>query len=157
NPDAKIDSSKVSKRGRNTAIGVGGGALGVIAIALISQLVGFDVGPLASMFTGGGTSQEITEGDLSHCDTGADANADIECRMVGAATSLDDYWASEMRGGYVTPGVVLFEQSTQSGCGAASAATGPFYCPADQTMYLDTGFFDQLRSQFGASGGPLAE
>lgn len=157
NPDAKIDSSKVSKRGRNTAIGVGGGALGVIAIALISQLVGFDVGPLASMFTGGGTSQEITEGDLSHCDTGADANADIECRMVGAATSLDDYWASEMRSGYVTPGVVLFEQSTQSGCGAASAATGPFYCPADQTMYLDTGFFDQLRSQFGASGGPLAE
>jgi len=158
NPDAKIDSSKVSKRGRNTAIGVGGGAIGVIAVALISQLVGFDISPLADAFLGGGQGQ-VTEEDLEHCDTGADANEDVECRMVGAATSLDDYWAGQFRGDatYVSPGFVIFEQSTSSGCGTASAATGPFYCPTEQGIYLDTGFFDQLRSQFGASGGPLAE
>ncbi|HRP99650.1 MAG TPA: neutral zinc metallopeptidase [Terrimesophilobacter sp.] len=158
NPNAKIDSSKVSKRGRNTAIGVGAGGGLVLILALVGPLLGIDLSGLAPLLGGGaGTSQEITEGDLSHCDTGADANEDIECRMVGAATSLDAYWSAEMRSGYVTPGVVLFEQATQSGCGSASAATGPFYCPADQTMYLDTGFFDQLRNQFGASGGPLAE
>lgn len=159
NPDAKIDSSKVSKRGRNTAIGVGGGALGVIAVALISQLVGFDVGPLANMFLGGDQGQ-VEEQDLSHCDTGADANEDVECRMVGAATSLDAYWADQFAAvgePYETPGFVIFEQATMSGCGQASSATGPFYCPPEQGIYLDTGFFDQLRSQFGASGGPLAE
>ncbi|MBX3094241.1 MAG: neutral zinc metallopeptidase [Cryobacterium sp.] len=161
NPDAKIDSSKVSKRGRNTAIGVGAGGGLALILALVGPLLGVDLSGLAPLFEGG-QSQQVTEEDLSHCDTGADANENVECRMVGAATSLDDYWKgvfarSSNVPDYVTPGFIVFESSTSSGCGMASAATGPFYCPSDGSIYLDTGFFDQLRTQFGASGGPLAE
>ena len=58
---------------------------------------------------------------------------------------------------YVTTEVVLFSGQVSTGCGGASSAVGPFYCPGDQLIYLDTAFFDQLSSQFGASEGTLAE
>jgi predicted metalloprotease len=81
--------------------------------------------------------------------------------MKGTAASLEQYWSQEMPalgGSYASPrDFILFSGQTSTGCGAASSASGPFYCPPDQTVYVDTGFYDQLRSQFGASGGPLAE
>ena len=55
------------------------------------------------------------------------------------------------------PGIVVFDNSAQSACGTASAATGPFYCPTDQTIYLDVAFFDELETKYGSSGGPLAQ
>ena len=155
NPNSDIGGGKVSKRGRNTGIAVGGG-LGVIALFVISQFLGVDLTGLV----GGGAAPE-TESSLEQCQTGADANENVECRMVGAAASLDAYWSQEgpeLGLDYVSPqDFVLFDQATTTGCGSASSATGPFYCPPDQTIYIDVSFYDELRGRFGSSGGPLAE
>ena len=155
NPNSDIGGGKVSKRGRNTGIAVGGG-LGVIALFVLSQFLGVDLTGLV----GGGAAPE-TESSLEQCQTGADANANVECRMVGAAASLEAYWAQEapeLGLDYTGPqDFVLFDQATTTGCGSASSATGPFYCPPDQTIYIDVSFYDELRGRFGSSGGPLAE
>jgi hypothetical protein len=69
--------------------------------------------------------------------------------------STEDSWGKIFAASgqqYPAPTLVLFEGSVRSGCGGASSASGPFYCPADRKIYLDTGFFDQLARQFGAPG-----
>lgn len=134
-----------------------GGGIAVVAALLIGQLLGVDL-------TGflGGSSTPAEEQTLEHCQTGADANAEIDCRMVGASASIDAYWegaASELGVDYAPPtgGLVLFTEAVQTGCGSASSATGPFYCPLDATIYIDVSFFQSLRDRFGANEGPLAE
>ena len=155
NPNADIGGGKASKRGRNTGIAVGGG-LGVIALFVLSQFLGVDLTGLV-----GGGAQPEEEQSLEQCQTGADANENVECRMVGASASLEAYWvqeAPELGLDYVGPqDFVLFTAATNTGCGSASSATGPFYCPPDQTIYIDVTFYDELRGRFGSSGGPLAE
>lgn len=159
NPNADISGGKTKKRGRTAGIAAGGVGLGAVAILLISQLLGVDISGLV----GGGAdqTQQIGTGQsLENCKTGADANANVECRMKGAAASLETFWASEMPalgGEYTSPQFILFSDQTTTGCGAATSASGPFYCPPDETVYVDTTFYDELRSRFGASGGPLAE
>ncbi|KQO97545.1 KPN_02809 family neutral zinc metallopeptidase [Leifsonia sp. Leaf264] len=156
--NAKLGGGKVSKRGRNVGIGVGGG-IGVIAIVLIGQLLGVDLSGIVGA-GGGGGSDSASDEVITGCETGADANANIDCRIEAAAESLDAYWAEEtpaLGAAYATTNVSLFTDATQTGCGNATSAVGPFYCPPDQRIYLDTAFYDELRSRFGASGGPLAE
>lgn len=156
NPDADISKGKASKRGRNTGIAVGGG-LGVLAIFLISQFLGVDL----SGIVGGGGDPAASDSALDQCLTGQDANENVECRMKGASASLETYWAEEAPAlgvNYNAPqNFILFDQATTTGCGSASSATGPFYCPPDQTIYIDVSFYDELRSRFGANGGTLAE
>lgn len=158
NDNAKLDTSRVSKRGRNTGIAVGGGsAVVVIGLFLLSQVLGVDLTGLA----GGAQQGTQSEESLDKCKTGVDANRDVECLMVGAENSLNDYWTDEAPalGVAFTPtnNINLFVDSIGTGCGQASSATGPFYCPPDQSIYIDTSFFDELRTQFGASGGTLSE
>jgi uncharacterized protein len=157
NPNSDISGGKASHRGRNTGIAVGGG-LGVIALFVLSQFLGVD---LTGLLGGGQGQPQASDSALEQCLTGQDANERIECRMQGASASLEDYWQEEAPNvgiDYVGPqNFILFEQAVSTGCGNASSATGPFYCPPDQTIYVDTSFYDQLESQFGASGGPLAE
>ena len=155
NPDAKINDSKVSRRGRNAGFAVGGGGVGIIVLLLVGQLFGVDL----SGFVGGVTEPNPgSSEDLSQCTTGQDANESLDCRMAGASLSIDTYWASLPDAvGYISPHFRLFSGSTSTACGVASSAIGPFYCPGDETIYLDTGFFDALKSRFGASGGPLAQ
>jgi predicted metalloprotease len=77
--------------------------------------------------------------------------------MQGAAASLEDYWSTQVEGYRSPADFVLFTDGVSTGCGNASSAVGPFYCPRDQVIYIDTAFFDQLKTQFGSSGGPLAQ
>ena len=158
NDNANIDPSKVSRRGRNTGIAVGGGgALLVLGLFLLSQVLGVDLTSLAGTGTGSGQGSDTP---LDQCTTGQAANSSVDCLMAGAADSLDTYWSAELPqlgATYTSTKVVLFTDQTSTGCGGATSAVGPFYCPPDQIVYLDTAFFNDLRTRFGASGGPLAE
>lgn len=162
NDDSRLRRGKVKRRGRTTAIGGGAVGVGAIVVFLIAQFTGFDL----SGIVGGGTGlttiqQEGESADAApECRTGRDANLRVECRMEGAAESLDAYWTSEARSlgiSYTSPEFFLFQDSTDTSCGQASAATGPFYCPPDRAIFLDTAFYDDLQSQYGSSGGPLAQ
>tara|TARA_R110002051_G_scaffold73306_1_gene133221 strand:- start:303 stop:1169 length:867 start_codon:yes stop_codon:yes gene_type:complete len=155
NDNARINPHKVSRRGRNTGIAVGGGGtLLVIGLFIVSQFLGVDLTGLAG---GGSTGGEQTQDQaLSECTTAEAANSSIDCRIAGAADSLDTYWATQVDG-YRTTNVVLFTDQTNTGCGGATSASGPFYCPPDETIYVDTAFYDDLRTRFGSTGGPLAE
>lgn len=155
NEGADIRGGRVSKRGRNVALGAGGGGLVAIALLVVSQLVGVDLTGLAPILGGGG-EPAVEETTLDECLTGEDANENIDCRMLGAATSLDIYWETQVTG-YRAPELVLFSGGVTTGCGNATSAVGPFYCPPDQTVYIDTAFFEQLQTQFGATGQSLAQ
>jgi len=161
NDDSQLRGGKVKRRGRTTAIGGGAVGVGAIVVFLIAQFTGFDL----SGIVGGNGLTTIQQGGESvdaapECRTGRDANLRVECRMEGAAESLDAYWTSEARSlgiSYTSPEFFLFQDSTDTSCGQASAATGPFYCPPDRAVFLDTAFYDDLQSQYGSSSGPLAQ
>lgn len=116
---------------------------------------------LLQLLGGGGGSSGLALDDpgtdlSAECRTGADANQADDCRIVGVVNSVQAFW-SENLDGYRPADTVFFTGSTQTGCGPATSAVGPFYCPPDQHVYIDLGFYDDLRSRFGASGGPMAE
>ncbi|WP_430591998.1 KPN_02809 family neutral zinc metallopeptidase [Humidisolicoccus flavus] len=160
NEGSEINTTTVRRRRRTTGAAIGGGgALIAVALFVVSQLTGFDLTGLVNTAPQNESSQsdEVVAG----C-TGADANApaNVDCRMSGGADSLDAYWnrVFENSGGqYLAPTVTLFDEDVATACGVASSAVGPFYCPADQVIYIDTAFFAQLQNQFGAQGGSLAE
>lgn len=161
-PNADISGGKASKRGRTTGIAVAGGGGVLIVLFLVSQLLGVDLTGLAGGAGGAGQQQEVVEdSSLDTCLTGQDANERVECRMKGASASLETYWeaeAPEIGVAYRAPNdFVMFDQAVSTACGQASSASGPFYCPPDETIYLDVTFYDELRTRFGAQGGPLAE
>ena len=158
NPNADISGNRTSKRGRNTAI-VGGGGVGIVGLLvfLIGPLLGVDVTGLMGGITPDDGGQNQSSGtSMSQCDTGEDANTNIDCRMAGAQVVLDDYWAQKVDG-YEPPAMTLVDGQTSTGCGTASNQVGPFYCPADQGVYIDPSFFDILRQQYGASADELAQ
>ena len=74
--------------------------------------------------------------------------------------SIQTYWTEPFKaagGRYAIVKTVFFDGSTQTGCGTATSDVGPFYCPVDKHVYIDLGFFDELRDRFGATGGPFAQ
>lgn len=156
NDRANFDSRNVRRRRGGVAAAGGGGALALILGFLSMQFLGVDV---TQFFDPGVGSSQQQEEHLQ-C-TGEQANATIDCRMVGASVTLEQFWAAEAPDlgvrGYRDPTVILYDHSTNSACGTASNAIGPFYCPADESIYIDGEFFQILTDRFGASGGPLAE
>src|SRR5215211_6906054 len=116
-------------------------------------------GPMAS---GGGSTGLALGGDepaadlSAECQTGEDANQSEDCRILAVVNSVQESWQGRLDG-YEEADTVFFSGGTNTGCGQASSAVGPFYCPLDRTVYIDLTFYDDLRSRFGASGGPFAE
>ena len=158
NEGMQIDTSTASSSGGGLGgmpIAIGGG-LGGLLILIVALFLGVDPGGITSqqpMDTGGAAAPGF---DLSQCQTGADANKYVQCRVIATGNSVDGVWHLLMPN-YTRPHVRLFTGSVDTGCGPATTAVGPFYCPVDQTAYFDTGFFQELVEKFGASGGPFAQ
>lgn len=164
NDNSQLNAGRVSSGGGGgRGIAVGGGLGGVVLLLIAGLFFGQDG---IDALTGGSeqdtaATQQVDSGLAQRCRTGEDANSDTSCRMVATVQSLDQFWGSYFPQAtgkkYTQPEVVLFNGSDSTSCGTASSATGPFYCPPDSTVYLDTGFFDQLRTQFGADADALAQ
>jgi predicted metalloprotease len=172
NPNARLDTSEVrDERGGmfgavpGGGLTVGGGGLGILAtIAIILFNVlggGSSLGGLSSLqnqatYGGAPAGSNLAQ----QCQTGADANNNEDCRIVGYVDSVQQYWTSEFAqlGRTYTPvPTVFFSGQTQTGCGPATTDVGPFYCPVDTHVYIDLGFFQELQTKFGAQGGSLAQ
>jgi len=166
NEKTQLDPSQVQdRRGRSTGrtIAVGGGGIGLLVL-VVALIFGINPSDLNNMTGIVPQNSDLSAGEVSNlateCQTGADANTRQDCAVVGYVNSIQAYWADEFashNSQYTPATTVLFSNTTQAACGYASGATGPFYCPDDQGIYLDLSFLDDLLSRFGARGGPFAE
>lgn len=165
NRRARLDPSQVSdRRGMSTGgKAVAGGGIGALLIALVTILTGGDPTSILTSDGGGGPLQPGSEGlgeMQQECQLVSDVDENPDCRYVLYVNSIQSFWQDEFaRHGaqYTLATTNFFTDAVTTGCGTASAQVGPFYCPADQNVYLDLGFFDTLRTQFGGSGGQFAE
>jgi predicted metalloprotease len=133
----------------------GGGVIGlvvVLAVILLSGGLNTSGASDPSVPLSGGGSDDLAE----ECRTGADANQSEDCRIVAVVNSVQELWNETLRG-YRPAETVLFSGAVATGCGNATSAVGPFYCPADERIYVDLEFFDELESDYGARGGPFAQ
>jgi uncharacterized protein len=127
----------------------GGGILGLIVLAaaiLLPQLLGGN----QQQLTNDGVGPEPAAENAEACQT------EIEQIVCGAVNDVSEYWITDypeaFGGSYRDTGTVFFSDATTTGCGQASAQVGPFYCPADENVYFDLNFLQQLQSQLGAQG-----
>ncbi len=160
NDNVQLDPSQVQdRRGMGRGVKVGGGIGGGI-ILLIAALLGINPGLLEGLAGPVQDPGSQSQGTAPACKTGADADARLDCRILGTVNSLNAFWPgylAQYNRQYPQPETVIFEGGTNTGCGSATSAVGPFYCPADTTAYFDPGFFQELVDRFGSSGGPLAQ
>jgi uncharacterized protein len=182
NPRARLDRSQVQNRrggggggrGGGFPIGAGGGGGGLrvggglggilvlVVIYLVFQLAGGGGGGTGGADQGSGTGTGTGNASLEQCRTGADANQDPDCALVADVNSVQAYWADTLPQqsgvGYTKAPTTIFDGGVSTGCGNASSDVGPFYCPVDKHVYLDTTFFeDMLEGQLGARGGPFSQ
>jgi predicted metalloprotease len=166
---ARLDTGQVTDvRGRRLGGGlaVGGGGLGLagLVIFLLFTLLSGGEGGLGGQLTPlddrrigqGDTPSEIS----TECRSGEDANTRQDCRIVGVVNSVQRFWDGVFQRSnrqYPFADTVFFTDQVDTGCGFASSQVGPFYCPPDQLVYIDLGFFDELQSRFGAGGAPFAQ
>ncbi len=190
NPKARLDTSRVQDAGSGRGGGRGGGMGGlgggqmripggtragggigglliVLLLFVITQCTGVDItgggGPTTASGSGFDTSRVAGDSDrYANCETGADANEDVDCARIAVENSMFDYWNAalpEQAGTQLQPAtMVTFTGAVDTACGQASSQVGPFYCPGDSVIYLDTTFFDDvLERQLGGPDGGFVE
>ncbi len=161
-PNARLDPGQVRDRrglGGRGGLALGGGGLGLVVV-LVYTLLGGNPSDLGPLLEPGAVVGPESSAMATDCQTGQDANERDDCRILGYVNSIQAYWTEAFTASgqtYQPSDTVLFSGATSSGCGSASSATGPFYCPSDALIYIDLDFFGELRTRFGASGGALAE
>ena len=149
--EGRRESTNVEdRRGKRTVATAGGIGLGGIIIYLIISLMGGDASAVMEQMQQQGSSTEyVEEKDYSE----VDVELMTFCKRILAGT--EDVWDREfkkMGRTYEPPKMVIFSDAVNSGCGNATSASGPFYCSADETVYLDLEFFKSMKSQIGADG-----
>ena len=162
NDDARLDSGRVkdSRGRRGTKIAAGGGG---ILVLLLAAMFGLNPEMLSQLGIGDAPASEqgpTGAPAIEECQSGADANARQDCRILATTQSLDSFWLSYLPAYDVKvakPGVEIFSGQVDTACGTATSAVGPFYCPGDRVAYFDTAFFADLQNNYGSDGGPLAE
>ena len=150
--DGERESGNVEDRrgrgGRGLVIG-GGGTLIVLLVAL---LMGADPRALLQQLE----TQSVETGQTPPAAAPGAEASDAGRRFVAQVlASTEDVWREQFRQQgreYQEPTLVLFSDATESACGMAGSAVGPFYCPSDRKVYIDLGFYDELRQRFGAPG-----
>ena len=147
--EGRRESTNVEdRRGKKTVAAAGGLGIGGIIIALIVMFMGGDPSQVTEQLQQGSTT-EVVEQDYSQ----VDVELMTFCKRILAGT--EDVWTKEfakMGRTYNAPKMVIFSDAVNSGCGNATSASGPFYCSADETVYIDLEFFKSMKKQIGADG-----
>jgi uncharacterized protein len=139
--DLRRSTNVQDRRGMRGGLPIGGG-LGLVVVLIIAALTG--INPLALLGGGSTATESAPPAD--------DPASEFVSRVLG---STEDTWGSLFSTSgqqYRQPGLVLFSGYTSTGCGTGQTATGPFYCPLDQTVYIDLSFYEALRDRLGAPG-----
>ena len=150
NLEGRRESTNVDdRRGKRVVAGACMGIGGIIIAGIIALMLGKN--PVEVIQNMGATQQQTTE--TNYQPTAEEEELATFAKKILAGT--EDVWTAEFKKlgrEYVPPKLVLFSGSVQSGCGGATSSTGPFYCSADQTVYIDLSFFSSMKKQFGTAG-----
>ena len=137
------------RRRMSSARGGGIGLVGILVLLGLGMLFGVDVTPFLQGQQGGGASQQ-SGGELTEADQRA--GQFVSVTLADTEEIWADIFQRQVGEPYTPATLVLFKGVTRSPCGSASGATGPFYCPADRKVYLDTNFFTTMERRMGAGG-----
>jgi predicted metalloprotease len=140
------DRSNVEDRRGLGGMGLRLGVGGALVLALLSAIFGTDLLSSTEVGAGGG------QADPQQVEARKAGEADLEAVAVASFNDAQEVWSRALADRYRAAKLVLFWDGTRSGCGDASAAMGPFYCPLDEKVYIDLGFYRELATRFGAAG-----
>ena len=150
---ARRSSNVEDRRGRRVAAGGGLGLVGIVVVVIISLVLGKN--PIEMLGLVGDMAGTAPAGETRG--PAPDPNDPAIAFVESILGETEDVWTGLIGAQYPAPRLIVFSDRVRSACGGASSAMGPFYCPADQTVYLDLGFWQDMQTQLGASGADFAK